>query len=55
MLETGDRMFLKKKKNTVPDLWNFMTSLNKKDKTLFESLPNLQSKCNGCQKKESDS
>lgn len=38
MLETGDRMFLKKKKNTVPDLWNFMTSLNKKDKTLFESL-----------------
>lgn len=34
-------MFFKKekeKKMNVPDLWNFMTSLNKKDKALFEEL-----------------
>ena len=28
----------KEKKMNVPDLWNFMTSLNKKDKALFEEL-----------------
>ena len=26
------------KEDDVPDLWNFMTSLNKKDKALFEEL-----------------
>ncbi len=31
------RMFFKKKYE-VPDLWNFMMSLNKKDKALFETL-----------------
>ena len=30
--------FKKEKKMNVPDLWNFMTSLNKKDKALFEEL-----------------
>ena len=30
--------FRKEKKMNVPDLWNFMTSLNKKDKALFEEL-----------------
>ena len=30
--------FKKEKKVNVPDLWNFMTSLNKKDKALFEEL-----------------
>ena len=30
--------FKKEKKVNVPDLWNFMTSLNKKDKALFEGL-----------------
>ncbi len=27
-----------KKKYDIPDLWNFMMSLNKKDKALFETL-----------------
>ncbi len=27
--------FKKKKKEAIPDLWNFMTSLNKKDKAIF--------------------
>ncbi len=27
-----------KKKCEIPDLWNFMMSLNKKDKALFETL-----------------
>ena len=31
-------LFKKEKKMNVPDLWNFMTSLNKKDKALFEEL-----------------
>lgn len=32
-------MFFKREKmNNIPDLWNFMTSLNKKDKALFEEL-----------------
>lgn len=31
-------LFKKEKKMNVPDLWNFMTSLNKKDKALFEKL-----------------
>lgn len=30
--------FKKEKKMNVPDLWNFMTYLNKKDKALFEEL-----------------
>lgn len=30
--------FRKEKKMNVPDLWNFMTSLNKKDKASFEEL-----------------
>lgn len=30
--------FKREKKLNVPDLWNFMTSLNKKDKALFEEL-----------------
>ena len=30
--------FKKEKKMNVPDLWNFMISLNKKDKALFEEL-----------------
>ena len=30
--------FKREKKNNIPDLWNFMTSLNKKDKALFEQL-----------------
>ena len=31
--------FKKEKKMNVPDLWNFMTSLNKKDKALFKVAP----------------
>lgn len=27
--------FRQKEKNSIPDLWNFMTSLNKKDKAIF--------------------
>lgn len=30
--------FKKKEENNISDLWNFMTSLNKKDKALFEKL-----------------
>lgn len=30
--------FKKEKKNAIPDLWNFMMSLNKKEKALFEQL-----------------
>ena len=38
-------LFKKEKKMNVPDLWNFMTSLNKKDKALFEELLDNDNDC----------